>query len=405
MNRLTEQYSYKYYTPTHYQQQFEKDLQQGEESTAKRAAGLALPLLSLYQPFGKLISIAGNGLRVFSNGLSLKDAESWTEVGKKTASIALASIALAATLYSFTLGLMITTGVDLLQNSASMLEAFARGEWGALGSELMHAVGSSLFFAIILTGSLEAALAALVIQGVISFVQAREELSKGRIPEAIVKSIVGLARFYQAGVQIERIKTMRFFKKHVNPKIFERLRNAKKVDHLSKTPDLQWKDLKDFRGDVIGKIATLDGMGEGLLSDGTVTFKKIDDVVTVSFKLNNPSGRELDKSIHSTHEFERLLTSSSRQEIFHMLGLHADSYRKGIYDNYFGGMVDLPHARFFYEHFDGLGRLRFTDPYTCGQPRAYNMVEIELEDGRGLYDLHEILSFHGLEGALYSTND
>src|SRR5947208_1494543 len=137
-----EYFKHKLYDPSYYHRQYENDLPPNPESasyaeTAKRAVHIALPFLSFYQPLGKAISLTMGSLRVVTHGSEVICGDIY-----KVAQVALALLALAGTLYHFTLGLYITTSADIIANLSQILEALSHREYHKAAEELLQILSS-----------------------------------------------------------------------------------------------------------------------------------------------------------------------------------------------------------------------------------------------------------------------
>jgi len=136
-------YAHKSYTTPYYHRQYEQDVlpkedDSKENSIIKRAALIAIPFFSLYTPAGRVISLGMGSVRALTNGAGIFTADSLGKSAFHVSQVALASLALAATLYQFTLGLYITTGVDLMTNLFHICEMIASGQYHAAFEELLQ---------------------------------------------------------------------------------------------------------------------------------------------------------------------------------------------------------------------------------------------------------------------------
>lgn len=386
MKSTLDYYNHKIHTPPYYQREFENDFPKEEESVTKRVALIALPFLSLYQPIGKSISVLMNGMRGVTNGVGALEAKDWGEVARRLSGIALATIALYATVFSAAMGLFITSGVDLLMNCSHMLEFFLRGEWSALHAEFLQALGSGLYLAIMVTGSLEVVLASLIVQAIVSFSQAREEWSKGRMPEALAKTVMGMVRLYQAGLQVERIQTRnRLEKLYAN--FVRRIREGRKIDHLYDLPIGKRMVLTDGNGKEYDLGSPLFGVGKQLVKGMNVSIKEVGEKQVLTFKVNHVFRDRLQSVIKEVEK----INGKDQEDLLSLFGSHAN----GISMEKFGSHT-LKSALMI--HLKGIGTISIGDePDIAG---LYNRVQISVDRGRNLYDFHEALAFLDLEDAL-----
>lgn len=391
-------YKHKLYEPPYYHRQYETDLPQDQESssyteTAKRAAHIALPFLSMYQPLGKAISIAMGSVRVITSTTGVV-GDNLVETSYRVMQVALALLALAGTLYHFTLGLYLTTGADIISNLTQILEALYRHEYQKAGEELLQALSSGIYLAIMMTGSLEVVLASILIQALISFYQARDEWSKGRMPEAFAKTILGMVRLVQAGGQIQIIQRRNTLLKRYE-ELAERINNGRKIDHLWAHPLIQaaygqkGAVLEDAQGNVYDMGSHFHGHGKQIVKGMNVTFKDHGDYTTLDFKVNHVFRDRLEKTITDLAGHSK----ADLKELLGILGSHATniSVSKGPSD--FADYVKNHEIKL-----EGIGKISVgasKDVLTL-----YDKVSIRMEKGKSLYDFHEALSFLNLDDAL-----
>ncbi len=386
-------FKHKIYDPPYYHRQYEKDLPQTEESStyadvAKRAAHIALPFLSLYQPFGLAISLTMGSVRVVSNGSEVINGDL-----VKITQVALAILALLGTLYHFTLGLYITTGADIISNLAQIIEALSQGEHQRAAEEICQALSSGLYLAIMMTGSLEVVLASLLIQAFVTFYQAREEYLKGRIPEAIAKTILGMVRLGQAGSQIQLIKRRNYLVRRYD-ELARAILNGKKIDHLWDHPLIGKEGviLEDGNGKAYDFGTNLHGHGKQLVKGMNVTLRDQGDRASLDFKINHVFRDRLEKTLVA-------MSSYSQEEIKDLLklsGSHATNFKITKANIEFNDW--LPDSNSYEIHLEGLGKITIGADPNC--ITLYDKISIQMEKGKNLYDFHEALAFLNLEDAL-----
>lgn len=387
-----EYFKHKIYDPSYYHRQYENDLPPNPESssyaeTAKRAAHIALPFLSFYQPLGKAISLTMGSLRIVTQGSAVISGDIY-----KVAQVALALLALAGTLYHFTLGLYITTSADIIANLSQILEALSHQDYHKAAEELLQLLSSGLYLAIMMTGSLEVVLASILIQALVTFYQAREEYAKGRMPEALAKTILGMVRLVQAGQQIQIIQRRNILFKRYE-ELADRITNGKKIDHLWAHPLIQAAYgkqgviLEDGNGNAYDFGTHLHGHGKQLVKGMNVTMKDHGDYTSLDFKVNHVFRDRLEKIITDMNGY-------SQDDIKELLGLYG-SHATNI-------SVSKQPGDFVGENYEinleGIGKITIgadSDVITL-----YDKVSIQMEKGKNLYDFHEALSFLNLDDAL-----
>ncbi len=393
MQNKIDYYTHKTYDPTYYHRQYENDLPKNDTSVAKRAALIALPFLSLYQPAGKLISTTMGSIRVLSNSVGAVCAEDMTRCATQVAQVGLATLALAGTLYNFTLGLYLTTGVDLTTNLATILQTLYQSEYKQAGEELLQALSSGLYLAIMMTGSLEVIAASLLMQALVSFYQAKEEWSNDRMPEAFAKSLMGAIRLYQANHQIQQIKRRNVLFKQYQA-FAERLKKGRAVDHLWEHPLVkrQAATLTDCEGNEYNIGTYAHGYGKQVVKGMNVHLREKDGQTTLEFKVNHVFRDRVEDPIWDLKN----ISKQDLRDLLQVSGSHIEdiSMSKEVvpWDEWedFGNLRKI--------HLKGLGTISIgaSDEVIT----LYDKVTIQMEKGKTLYDFHEALAVLNLDDAL-----
>lgn len=174
-------------------------------------------------------------------------------------------IAIAGTIFSFRLGLLISTVADIVESLKDIAVLLKQKQYKKAFNELLTLLSSSLFLAIILYGSLELTIASLIIKGCICLYQAREELLKDKIPEAIAKIAMSCIRFKSA---------------HDNIKILNKINTF--IKFLSKSPVIEPINEKgDFfivdGGKALETAKKLDGIGNLIKKEKGYVYLNVSD--------------------------------------------------------------------------------------------------------------------------------
>ena len=414
---------HKTYTPPYYHRQYEQDLPQDKESSsytevAKRTAHIALPFLSLYQPFGRALSLTMGSARVLTNGVGVAYSDNLHTFANQVMQVGLATLALVGTLYNFTLGLYLTTGVDLFTNFVKILERLHQLEYKQAGEELLQALSSGMYLAIMMTGSLEVILTSLLIQAMVSFIQAREEWSEGRMPEAMAKTLMGMIRLYQADQQLGLIHRRNdLFKRY--EAITKRIQEGRKIDHLYDHPIVAHGDrqsteghplehlddrmnenrviFKDANGNEYDFGSHFYGYGKQKVKGMNINFRDEGGHTTLEFKINHVFRDRLQDLINDLENS----SPEDLKEIFQLYGSRVEDIsidRKPI-NNTDPDDWWTPDLGEVYEvYLKGLGKISIGG---SGEViNLYDRITVEMEEGKNLYDFHEALSFLNLDDAL-----
>lgn len=402
MNKI-DYYTHKLFDPSFYHRQYEQDLPEcgGYLETGKRAALIALPFISLYKPVGSAISLSMGSIRVLSNGMSAVSSENWTSCSYRASQTALATLALVGTLYHFTLGLYLTTGVDILSNLASMLQHLYSLEGKEAGSDFLQALSSSLYLAIMMTGSLEVVVASLLIQASVSFLSASDEWKEGRMPEAFAKTLMGMIRLYQADQQLEMIgRRDALFKQY--EEIVRRIEKGRDVDHLYDHPAVNRTAtiFEDANGEEHDFGAHLHGYGKGAVKGMNIFFREEGDHTTLEFKVNHVFRDRIRDVVSKFGSASK----EDLQDLMKIYGSHSDGisvkWKKHsltdddwFFDEFQENRMEI--------NFNGLGKIEVgSSPEMVNN---YDIVSVQMEKGKTLYDFHEALAFLDLEDALKAS--
>jgi|GEM_PF-1181465 len=422
MQNKIDYYLHKVFTPPFYHRQYEKDLPQDKTSDsyleiAKRSAHIALPFLSLYQPVGRALSLSMGSVRVLSSGVGVVSANSLQESAQQVLQVGLAILALSGTLYNFTLGLYLTTGADLTANLVKILERLYQLQYKEAGEELLQALSSGIYLAIMMTGSLEIVLASLLIQAFVSFIQAREEWSQGRMPEALAKTLMGMIRLYQGQQQIGIIQRRNDLRRQYATFV-KRIQEGRKVDHLYDQPivlggepqDMKRHPLEHLDARMKANRALLEdadgqqhdfgshfyGYGKQKVKGMNITFREEGGHTTLEFKVNHAFRDRLQGIIDD-------LTNASEKDLsdlLHMYGSHVEGIsiqqRRVAADDAWWMTPEVDAAHEIY--LKGLGKISIGASKDV--VNLYDRVTVQVDEGKNLYDFHEALSFLNLDDAL-----
>lgn len=193
--------------PDYYYRQINNDLpaqKAGCESPAQRICTIAVPLLMLYKPISKYLSVGMGGLRVVTHLAGRAEArqkgENW-KAATEGAQAALAVFSLANSYYQFRCGVLITTLADILQNFVSMNQHYSKQKYNLLIADLLQLAASSSYTALFYYASPGVILASVAAQVLLNLYQARNEWNENKTPEALVKFIVICVRLHEGKQQ------------------------------------------------------------------------------------------------------------------------------------------------------------------------------------------------------------
>jgi hypothetical protein len=189
--------------PDYYHRQINNDLpaqKDRRKSPAQRTYAIVVPLLMLYKPISKYISVGMGGLRVLTHLADRAEARQkgkcWKAAAEGTQA-ALAVLSLASSYYQSSYGVLITTSADILQNFVAMNQHYRKQKYNLLIEDLLQLTASSSYMALFYFASPQIILASTAAQVLLNLYQARNEWNGNYTPEALVKFIVACIRLHE----------------------------------------------------------------------------------------------------------------------------------------------------------------------------------------------------------------
>lgn len=415
MTNYINYYSHKAATPSYYQRNFARDLPKDEKedpewmALGKRATQIALPFVSLYRPLGSAISLTMGTARCLTHISGTIEAQKDGDAKKaaqQMVQLCLAVMALAGSYFNFTLGLFLTTGQECILSAANTLQHLQEGEFDKAGEHLLQGVSNAFYLAIMFTGSLEITCASMVVQALLSFYQARQEFAQERYAEAGAKIVMGMIRCNQAKSTYDVIQRKNYLlamNKQL-AQLFERAKNGKEVEHLIDNPlnDLDGKIkekqviLTDDKNKEFDFGSHFHGFGKETVKGANLSFRTTvvngKNVTELDFKVNHVFRDRLGKLIGELQSFKKddlqvLLTAANS----HATGIKVTSVPYQV-----SKTLNLGSA--YKVDFEGLGSLYVGGSTT--KPNLFDRVIVRMDEGRNIYELHEMLSFMKLDDAV-----
>jgi hypothetical protein len=213
--------------PVYYHREYKNDIPnvKSEESQehsladqCKRVAFVALPFISLYKPLSFPISLAMGGLRTVTCVQqlieSIKSGNS-KEIPYAMLQTAIAVIALAGTIFAHPLGMLISTGHDLIIEVAHLIEHLKKGEYQKAIEDCLGIINNALYLALFLHGGLEIGIASLVMQILIGLYHSQAEFRKGHYIEGVGHLLMSMTRGNQLAGQVKILQFRNQFHKNV----------------------------------------------------------------------------------------------------------------------------------------------------------------------------------------------
>ncbi len=401
------------YDNKYYQRQFENDLPKANVivgmETAKRVTLIVLPFISLYGPAGKGISIAMGSTRcvthLFEGGLALYHKDVWA-VGGHMTQVALAAMAVAATVFSFQVGLLITTVADIGTSLTTVMNHLTEGEYEKALAEMLQAASSMLYLSIMLTGSLELTLASFLLQGAISLYQAQDEWKAGRWPEFIAKLIMGSLRFNQALQYVDQIKQRNAFlalDKYV--KLMEQVKKGREASHLINSPlqnPGQEVVMVDADGNDFNFGENINGYGKGLIKGMNLQFRTTvingKNMKEIDFKVNHVFRDQLQMIVDGMNDFN----PSEMKSFLELTQSHAHGIKIEKVPFELCAETKRIIGDAYQITFDGLGKVLIGA--SKDMPNMYDRIRFIVDSDKSVYDVHEMMSFLNLNDAFKTSS-
>lgn len=392
--------THKLFEPNYYQRKFESDIpKEPEEETTtqktKRAFLIALPFLSLYRPFASTISFSMGTLRASTKLIEVFDSQSIPDGAFRVVQLGLATLAIIGTLYNFTLGMLVTTGADLIQSMVACTAALLKADHNLAGEEFLQSLSCTLYLGIMIYGSLEIVIASILMQATVSFYQSSSEYSKGRMPEAMAKFVMGLVRIHQASGQYRLLQRRNALLKQYEA-IARRITKGREIDHLWDHPvirgSMEGQTLEDANGKAYDLGDNFHGVGGQLVKGMNINFRKDGDRKTLQFKINHVFREQLEETLSTLRKTKK----GDLQDLLAILGSHAKGIRIEEKRDDITGYFEE-----YAVHLEGLGKIQFGK--TDDVHTLHTRITVDMQDGVNLYDFHEALAFLGLDDALRTS--
>ncbi len=392
-------------TPSFYHRDFERDVPPEEKmgwiAGAQRIGILVIPFLSLYQPFGFGISVTMDSSRIATHiwgGLSSAFRGDFSGSIQEIIQTGFAVMALAGTLFSFTIGLLITNGVDSSLSLLGAINALAAGEYQKSFENLLQTLSGCFYLSIMLTGSLELTLISALLQAVLCLYQARKE---ERTPEAIAKVMMGCVRLNTVRSTFISIQLRNdLLANKTMAEMWMRAQTARGGSHLI------WDPLNDLEGQIARKRVTLSnvnneeydfgshfhGYGKAVVDGDNLCFRKKEGMTQLDFKINHLFRERLQGLIDDMQKIDQ----ERLRQIVELSYAHFKNI--SIEKAPFEISERIRTFEAYKITFEGLGSIYIGS--SSDYHIVYDRMFVQLDEGKNIYDLHEMLSFVGLDDVL-----
>ncbi len=389
----------------------------------ERVMLVALPFLSLYRPFGKVISSSLGVYHSVSHlcgAISAGNEQAWKRCALRIGQMGLAILTIGATLFHLRVGLLLITSIDIAKSGFALCHCLYQRQYLQALEKGLELSTSGFYLGIMMTGALEIVLLSLLLQTATCLYQAQKEYKQGRYLEAVAKIAMGMIRVYQINQTREAIQKRNLLfaiQKYKN--LAERIQRGKAVRSLLSHPLIHLQKEIQERRVVLsdGKDKEYDfgshfhGYGNQLVKGENLILqdKIIDEqpVIELTFKVNHVFREKMQELINEMEGMDKKEISVALQ----LLGSHATGIR-------IDRESSLGKQEGYYRiTFTGLGSVQIgdvLDPLVYPEqeewmtsfslPNLHDRVIVRLEATKTFFDLQELLSMLSLEeGIAIST--
>lgn len=201
--------------PSFYHRQYENDFgnkdvhEKGFFNQALRVTQVALPFLSLYKPISQPLTIVLGAARTVSCVSQLIEAikkGERTKIAFAMLQTALTVASLACTIFVHPLGMLISTGHDLMLNIIQLIEAIQKEDYKKaleVGAQILN---NCLYLALFFTSAPEILIVSTGVQILLGLYQSHEDFNKGNYLEGIGHLLMAGIRTHQLHSQVMELK-------------------------------------------------------------------------------------------------------------------------------------------------------------------------------------------------------
>lgn len=330
---------------------------------------------------------------------------------------------IAASTFSWNLGILITTSTSVLESFYDVSYAVYNKNYEEALQSLTRFVNNTIYLAILLTGSLELNLANIVFLFLITSVDMTKHVISGRYFEGIC-ALIQLGLQAQSGIEIYKMIERRnaYMKLEKFQAILNQLSGIRKVNHINSDHPLINLDAAVKENECIldkSKNQSFGshffGLGENVVKGMNLEFNSINDE-EIGTKLDfNVNHIKVDTLRNSIIELERI-DKQELLDLFNIFSIPVQDFsitRKTIdFDDSYQPLSktnqrtsDDPFYQFEIIElaFKGFGSIRIAANDQYWYMKSH--VQIFLEKERNIYDLHSVLSFVGLDNVLKLSSE
>ena len=227
--------------PTYFHREYENDLGKSKPQSKNafdqcmRVTQVALPFISLYQPLGNLLSLILGTARTISCITKLHNAivkKEKGDVGFALIQTAIAVSSVACTILAHPLGMLITTGHDLVVNANHLIQALQKKDYKTALEVSASILNNTLYLGLFFTGAPEILIASFSVQVLLGLYQSSEEFKRGNYLEGCGHLLMSGIRTQQLHTQINLVKFKWAMQSFLNEIKENKLKSVSSVSHL-----------------------------------------------------------------------------------------------------------------------------------------------------------------------------
>jgi hypothetical protein len=174
----------------------------------KEITTTVLPFLALYKPLSFPIAIGMGALRLGILSAQLVDAVregSQQKIFSAALGTTVAVISLAGTFFAHPLGMLISTGYDLILEFRDLIHHLREGRLEQALQSCLKILGHSLYFAVLLCGGVEISICFFAVQFLMGALEARNEFIQGHYIAGVGHALMAILR---GGQLVGQMKTL-----------------------------------------------------------------------------------------------------------------------------------------------------------------------------------------------------
>ncbi len=196
--------------PNYCHREYKNDIKKTSEEEpswiqqSKRISKVALPFISLYKPLSRPLSLVTGSFRVItsvSDIISDLSKGNTKEIPQHLLQTTIAVISLAGTLFLHPLGMLITTGHDLIIELISLAQHLQAGDYEKALVSCANILNNALYLALICGGGIKLSIASLALQILLGLYHSKGEFQNGNYLEGVGHLLMAVIRGGQMGSQ------------------------------------------------------------------------------------------------------------------------------------------------------------------------------------------------------------